>query len=120
MDSGDKWNNVLMKFVDKTDITQERYRRLQNKLKVSVENIIRTNIYGNLKGKLAKPVVQKINISFNDKLLDDFVGALKPNQLIIDTELELQQMLSKSQIEIRDKHQLQKQYDLEMRALLPL
>ncbi|CAG2165403.1 unnamed protein product [Oppiella nova] len=120
MDSGDKWNNVLMKFVDKTDITQERYRRLQNKLKVSVENIIRSNIYGNLKGKLAKPVVQKINISFNDKLLDDFVGALKPNQLIIDTELELQQMLSKSQIEIRDKHQLQKQYDLEMRALLPL
>jgi hypothetical protein len=26
-----------------------------------------------------------LNINFNDKLLEDFIGALKPNQLVIDT-----------------------------------
>ena len=83
--SGEKWNNILLKYVDKTDITQEKYRRLQNRLKNSVENIIRTNIYGDIKGKLSKPVLPQLNIAFNEKLLDDYVGALKPNQLVIDT-----------------------------------
>ncbi|CAG2116963.1 unnamed protein product, partial [Medioppia subpectinata] len=79
-----------------------------------------SNIYGNLKGKLTKPMPPHVAIGFNDKLLDDFVGALKPNQLIIDTESELQHKLTISQLEIRDKRNLQKQYEQEMRTLLPL
>lgn len=71
--------------MEKTDLTQEKYRRLQNRLKNSVDNLIQTNIYGDIRGKLSKPVLPQLNIAFNDKLLDDYIGALKPNQLVIDS-----------------------------------
>jgi hypothetical protein len=50
-----------------------------------VENMIKSNIYGDLRGKLSKQPLPPLNINFNDKLLEDFIGALKPNQLVIDT-----------------------------------
>jgi len=50
-----------------------------------VENMIKSNIYGDLRGKLSKQSLPALNINFNDKLLEDFIGALKPNQLVIDT-----------------------------------
>ena len=74
-----------MKYVEKTDLTQEKYRRLQNKLKNKVEAMIQTNIYGDLRGKLSKSVLPPLSINFNENLLEDYIGALKPNQLIIDT-----------------------------------
>ncbi len=47
--------------------------------------MIKSNIYGDLRGKLSKQSLPPLNINFNDKLLEDFIGALKPNQLVIDT-----------------------------------
>ncbi|XP_054163853.1 tyrosine-protein kinase Fer-like [Oppia nitens] len=82
-----------------------------------------------LRGKLQNPVLPQINVKFNDNLLEDYVGALKPNQLIIDTftidslnlkESELRIQLNKSQLDIRDKISLEKQYEEEMRALMTL
>ena len=71
--------------MEKTDLTQEKYRRLQNKLKNRVESLIQNNIYGDLRGKLSKSILPVLTINFNEKLLEDYIGALKPNQLIIDT-----------------------------------
>ncbi len=58
---------------------------MQNQLRHNVENMIKSNIYGDLRGKLSKQSLPPLNINFNDKLLEDFIGALKPNQLVIDT-----------------------------------
>lgn len=50
-----------------------------------VEEIIKDNIYGEFKLKIATQTLPQIMISFDGNLLDEYVGALKANQLVVDT-----------------------------------
>ncbi|XP_067142993.1 tyrosine-protein kinase Fer-like [Centruroides vittatus] len=78
------WKNVLRDFAQYTNLSRENFQTVHTRIKESIEAIIASQEYTVFIDKNRSSPIAPVEFKFDEYLLDDYTGKLKPNQLIID------------------------------------
>ncbi|XP_035211006.1 tyrosine-protein kinase Fer-like isoform X2 [Stegodyphus dumicola] len=80
----DRWKTLMLQFAAYTDFSNDTFRSLNIKIKKSIESVAGEDEYKDFTDKHRSNPPQPLDFKFDETLLYDYSGSLKPNQLALD------------------------------------
>ncbi|KFM74587.1 Tyrosine-protein kinase Fer, partial [Stegodyphus mimosarum] len=80
----DRWKILMLQFAAYTDFSNDTFRSLNIKIKKSIESVAGEDEYKDFTDKHRSNPPQPLDFKFDETLLYDYSGSLKPNQLALD------------------------------------